>query len=709
MKYLNRFAVALGVVFLLLGQTTPVFAKPAAALNIDTVSRPQTPLPIADELQKQLQSLIGSSAPTPVSEETSDETNVEPTPTFGTRALSFVIAVAGIVRQQTSSFVTNFAALPELSDWLDQQNTDRRLQTRWASIGDDLVASVVIPLLGAILLELLLFPLRLVLRRKEATSLSGRLAIIGALFCLRALPILGFVIAGAALLDQNNVQKLSRFIAQNIIYAFALTRITISLFRGLLAPRIAALRIVPLSNEQAVYSFRWLSAFSILIICGYFFRDVADAIRIPSAAIASLGIMLGLILVGMMITIIIQKQSVVAILLRGHGDVTQPPSLFQSLRQWFAKRWHIITIAYLVVGYLIAALGVANGLIIMLRGTISTFLILIALRLLSGLIDRRRDSPNGGAARRSLFAAVLTFVLWILAIVAIVASWGLDLETLFATPLGQRILGSLFSISVTMIGLGSLYELLSGAMDRHLNRRADDGDALRASARVRTLLPMIRNVLFMVFAVIFAIVVLSEVGVNVGPLLAGAGVLGVAVGFGSQTLVKDLLTGFFIVVENAIAIGDYVKIAEHQGWVESIGIRTVRLRDREGSLHLLPFSEVTKITNMTKDFAFAMIEVGVSYNTDLVKAMNVMREVGAELQKDPIYKRTILDPIDVWGVDKLGDSSIILMGRMRTRPGKQWDVRRTFLLRLKLKFDQEGIVIPYPTVLNIHQDNARPA
>ncbi len=689
-------------------------AHPTLTMKVDPTP-PAAITPIAEELQKQLQTLVGSTNLTASQDDSDDnatETNAEPAPTIGTQALNFVIALADVLQDQTKNFITNFAALPQFSDWLNLQESDHRLLARWIVVGQDLLNYVGIPFLGALLLELLLFPIRVTLRRRRPSGFVGRLAIVLALFCLRAVPIVVFIGATATLLDQNEPQKLPRFILFNIVYAFSLSRVVITMLRGLFAPRVAALRLLPMSNEQATYSYIWLSVSSFIIICGYFFRDVANAVHVPSAVIVAIGNILGLALVAMMIAVIVQKRAFVASLLRGNLSAAQqrPLPLFQSLRQWLARRWHILTIAYLVIGYIIAALGVANGLNVMLRGTILTVLILILVRLLLGVIDRSGlgRAEDESLSRRSVFRAVLRVVVWLLAVIGFVAAWGGDIPALFATPFGQRILGSVLSITVTLLVVSSLYEALSSVIDRHMNHRTEDGDALRTSSRIRTLLPMIRNILFVLCAAIFALVFLSELGINVAPLLAGAGVLGVAVGFGSQTLVKDFLTGFFIVLENTIAIGDYVKIGDFAGAVESIGFRSLRLRDNDGALHMLPFSEVTKITNMTRDFGYAVIHVGVAYNTDLEHAMDVIREVGDDLQKDPIFKRVILEPVEIWGVDKLGDTSITLAARIRTRPGKHWEVRRMFLLRLKQRFDKEGIEIPFPTVINIHQEQKAP-
>ena len=146
-----------------------------------------------------------------------------------------------------------------------------------------------------------------------------------------------------------------------------------------------------------------------------------------------------------------------------------------------------------------------------------------------------------------------------------------------------------------------------------------------------------------------------------------------------------------------------MKIGDHKGVVDAMSIRTLRLRDNDGALHILPFSEVTNIINMTKDYSFAVIDLSVAYDSNLDHVMNVIRLVGEDMQKDPIFKRVILEPVEVLGVENLGDSSITIRSRMRTRPGKQWDVRRMFLLKIKQRFDKEGIEIPFPTVTNIQR------
>jgi small conductance mechanosensitive channel len=302
---------------------------------------------------------------------------------------------------------------------------------------------------------------------------------------------------------------------------------------------------------------------------------------------------------------------------------------------------------------------------------------------------------------RQILVFFLRPLLWLIAVVLIARVWGYRFEGILATTIGQRVTTTIFSIAATLLILTAIYELLNASIDRHLNRIDKVSKQPVATPRMRTLLPMLRNTIFIFFSTIAILVFLSAVGINIGPLLAGAGVVGVAIGFGSQTLIKDFLTGLFIVAENTVAVGDIVSINSLGGVVEAISIRTIRLRDADGSLHILPFSEVSKITNMSKGFAYALVDIGVAYDSDLEKTMDILRDIGAQIQADPVFKRVILEPIEVLGVEKFGDSAITLRARMRTRPGKQWDVKRLLLLRIQQRFLQERIDLPFPTVTHI--------
>jgi small conductance mechanosensitive channel len=190
-----------------------------------------------------------------------------------------------------------------------------------------------------------------------------------------------------------------------------------------------------------------------------------------------------------------------------------------------------------------------------------------------------------------------------------------------------------------------------------------------------------------------------SMAVSVAPILGAAGVVGLAVGFGAQSLVKDYFNGFFLLLENQIRQGDVVRLGEHAGLVEDVTLRFVRLRDYDGNVHFVPNGQIVTVVNMSRGFAQAVVDIGVAYREDLDRVMRVMREVAAELRADAQFKARILDDFDLAGVDKWGDSAVIVRGRFRVAPLEQWNVRREYLRRLKAAFDAQGIQIPFPQMM----------
>jgi small conductance mechanosensitive channel len=223
--------------------------------------------------------------------------------------------------------------------------------------------------------------------------------------------------------------------------------------------------------------------------------------------------------------------------------------------------------------------------------------------------------------------------------------------------------------------------------------RFDDREAVQ---RAETIGRVVRYLIAVVVSIIAGMLVLGELGVSVAPILGAAGVVGLAVGFGAQSLVKDYFTGFFLLLENQIRQGDVVKLGEHSGLVEEVTLRYVRLRDYDGHVHFVPNGMVGSVVNMSRGFAQAVIDASVSYSTDVDAAMAVMHEVAAELGRDPAFAGRILDDLEMAGVDRWADSAVIIRARLRVRPLEQWAVRREYLRRLKAAFDRAGIEIPFP-------------
>lgn len=255
---------------------------------------------------------------------------------------------------------------------------------------------------------------------------------------------------------------------------------------------------------------------------------------------------------------------------------------------------------------------------------------------------------------------------------------------------------------VAWIGLGVMQRLIRLFRER-ITRRMNDPEQLK---RAETLGRVFRYIAAVIVLVVAITLILSELGIAVAPILGAAGVIGLAVGFGAQSLVKDYFAGVFILLENQMRQGDVVEIAGKAGLVEEVTLRYVRLRDYDGNVHIVSNGLITTVTNMSRGFAQSVIDVGVAYREDTDEAVGVMRETGAEMRADPVFGPKILDELEIAGVDKWADSAVILRCRFKVRPLEQWNVRREFLRRLKKAFDARGIEIPFPH-LTIYAGAAR--
>jgi len=227
----------------------------------------------------------------------------------------------------------------------------------------------------------------------------------------------------------------------------------------------------------------------------------------------------------------------------------------------------------------------------------------------------------------------------------------------------------------------------------YMNSRTDSAEEIR---RIETLARVFRYVATVVITLVAGMLALSELGISIAPILGAAGVVGIAVGFGAQSLIKDFFNGLFILVENQIRQGDVVEICDKTGVVEEVTLRYIQLRDFEGSVHFVPNSLITTVTNKSRGFAYAVIDVSIAYRESVDEAFEVMREVGAQMRTSEAFAARIVEDIDIAGVQDWADSAVVLRCRFKVIPLEQWGVRREFLHRLKEAFDARGIEIPYP-------------
>jgi small conductance mechanosensitive channel len=226
--------------------------------------------------------------------------------------------------------------------------------------------------------------------------------------------------------------------------------------------------------------------------------------------------------------------------------------------------------------------------------------------------------------------------------------------------------------------------------------------------RARTLSRLVQNGLTTVVAIVAALMILRELRIDIMPILTGAGIVGLAVGFGAQTLVKDLIGGFFLTFENQVRVGDVATINGTGGLVEAINLRTIVLRDLQGTVHVFPNGSIERLSNLTKDFSYYVVDVGVAYKEDTDAVAAVLQEVGADLLADPAYGASILAPLEVLGVDDFGDSQVTIKVRIKTLPIRQWEVGRELRRRIKNTFDAKGIEIPFPHVSVYFGEASRP-
>lgn len=337
-----------------------------------------------------------------------------------------------------------------------------------------------------------------------------------------------------------------------------------------------------------------------------------------------------------------------------------------------------------------------------IRGGLSVLVFVGALLLMWGLhlvlktLAERLAPPDPNAPPRKRVAIgrwskrIARAAIFLTALIIVARVWGFDLETLTKGRVGD-VLGIAGRILLIIVLSLAAIELSQLAIRQVFSRVANRAKNVRRASQVRTLAPVLSGVATTALVIAATMMALSEIGVEIGPLLAGAGIVGLAIGFGAQTIVKDFLTGIFLIIEDAVSVGDVVMIADFGGVVEEMSIRTIKLRDFDGTLHIFPYSEAQVIHNRTKSFGFAVFNLAVSHGADAGAALDLMKATGDALKAEDSFAPFILSPIEVVGVDQITEAGMTLKARIKTAPGKQWMVQREYLRRIKLAFDEAGI------------------
>ncbi|MFC2991645.1 mechanosensitive channel protein [Halomonas tibetensis] len=478
--------------------------------------------------------------------------------------------------------------------------------------------------------------------------------------------------------------------------------------RMLFASRYEGLRLLPITSDEAAYWNRWIARLIGLI--GYGLMVVVPGINVYISP--ALGQSVGtLIMFGAFIyaVAVVMKNR---LRLRDAIDNKARQATMAASRvslQLFARTWHLFALAYFVMVLVVTLTRPVDALPFVLFATLKTIAAVVVGLLLSSFLtqtigrrinlsdDLRRKLPMLEARLNSYVPnalRVIRTVILALVVMLVLNAWGaFDLAAWYASESGSNLVGKLISVAVILVFAIGVWLALASLIEHKLNPETGSGTP---SARAMTLLTLFRNALAIALVTITLMIVLAEIGINIGPLIAGAGVLGLAIGFGAQKLVQDIITGVFIQVENAMNTGDVVTVGGVTGTAERLSIRSVGIRDLNGTYHIVPFSSVDTVSNYMREFGYHVGEYGIAYRESIDDAIIALREAFDELAADEEHKMSILAPLEVAGVIALADSSVNIRVRIKTTPGTQWSTGRAYNRLVKLHFDAKGIEIPFP-------------
>jgi small-conductance mechanosensitive channel len=523
---------------------------------------------------------------------------------------------------------------------------------------------------------------------------------------LELLPVLVFV-GTASMLLGTEIGDLptARLVILAVVNAYALSRGLICVVRALVGP-FGLLRV---RAETAAYIEIWARRIVTVTVSGIAFANVALLLGLHRAGYAAVLRLVMLVVHLFIVVIILQCRRQVAEAIRAPAGREGAAA---RLRNRVAGLWHYFAIALDLALWTVWALNIRNGYSLLLQYFVGTIAVAMITRLATivvlSLIDRGfRIGPEflqrfpGLESRANrylpLLRRIVSSIIAFIGLVALLEVWGVDaIVWFYGGQIGSRLLSALVTIGIAAFAAAAIWEAANALLERQINGLSRDGHYARA-ARLRTFQPMLRTALLCLIVAVVGLTALSEIGVNVAPLLAGAGIVGIAIGFGSQKLVQDLITGLFLLLENTVQVGDNVTVSGLSGTVENVSIRTIRLRAGDGAIHIVPFSAVTTLTNASRGVGNAAVSVNVSYKEDTDRAGQILKDIVAEMRREGEYRSAIRGDLDLWGVDKVDGAMATLVGQIRCTEAGRWPVQREFNRRMKRRFQECGIEIASPT------------
>jgi small-conductance mechanosensitive channel len=526
----------------------------------------------------------------------------------------------------------------------------------------------------------------------------GRLA-------LELLPVLVFIGVATMLLGTAIGDFVTtRLVILAVVNAYALSRGLICVVRALAGP----FGLFRVRAETAAYIEIWARRIVTVAVSGIAFANVALLLGLHRAGYAAVVRVVMLVVHLFIVVIILQCRRQVADIIRAPAGREGAAA---RARNGIAGLWHYLAIALDLSLWAVWALNIRNGYSLLLQYFVGTVAVVLIARLATivvlSLIDRGfRISPDlrqrfpGLEARANrylpLLRRIVSTIIAFISLVALLEVWGVDaIVWFYGGQIGSRLLSAIVTIAIAALAAAAIWEISNALMDRQLSALSRDGHYARA-ARLRTFQPMLRTALLCAIVAVVGLTALSEIGVNVAPLLAGAGILGIAIGFGSQKLVQDLITGLFLLLENTVQVGDNVTVSGLSGNVENVSIRTIRLRAGDGSVHIVPFSAVTTLTNSSRGAGNASVGVNIATKEDTDRAGQILKDIVVEMRREPEYRHAIRGDLELWGVDKVDGQMASIVGQIRCTDDGRWPVQREFNRRMKRRFQECGIEMAHP-------------
>lgn len=621
-----------------------------------------------------------------------------------------VAAKFGEITNETLDIIGIARAAPSAVRWFKAQANSATARTKWLDALTRLAIIFVAATLAAVAAGRLLRPVRARIVARPSSQFARWLVQFVTMLVLAWVPIAVFAAVATLVLAALAPLWPARPIAAIAIAAILRSQALLAAAWVILLSPVS-LYFLRFSEETRTYCYIWTRRFVCWAVYGFSVAQLLTILHVPVAVDDLVLRLTTIVLAGLAIVVVLQNHAAVSAALRVGPEATRSTGLFSAARSGLADIWHILAILYIIGSFGSYLVDLHGGIGFVLRATVASLAILIGAAFATRLIHifnhrgfelsgewRRRFPGLPSRANRYLPALVfgVSTIVYAVAVVLLLQAWGVDVIGWLERQPVRQTLGTLISIAFVVVIAVTVWELVNAAVERALVGGSPIRQA-QVSARLRTLLPLARSTILIAIITMAGIIILSQLGVNIGPLLAGAGIIGIAVGLGSQQLVRDVINGLFILIENTVAIGDVVDIGGgHAGTVEELSIRSMRLRDGAGAVHTVPFSSVTMIINTNRGIGNAAVSINLALGEDTDRAAGVLGEIASAMRQEPEFKPHMLTDLQYWGVDKVEGQSVTLLGQIVCTDKGRWPVQREFNRRVMRRFQAEGISLALP-------------